>query len=355
MIMQPKKAPPQTQEKTEVQRDPFLAERDLRQFCFQAGQELGQLLGAILGELNYALSTANPSVRDRSMAIALSAAEKALHLSANLRYYSGPSGMDARPTDLAQLLLDTVELLESELQMRGIRLSALAETPASAALDAATLRHLLTNLILKMAESLVGGGDISLTLKRTEGVYELSLLGKPIGVISQPPMIINNRGKGNSVSPYTIAKSLLEAQGGTLSTQHTPEGYPQVILSLPYDPKVPVPESFENRRQNRRVRVQFTGEVIFPGHPPLTMEVCILSEKGAYLVFPRSSELRPIKPNQKGSMKIFYFDGQAVEVEEFRIASLDPKGPTAGVGVEFLKIDNRARAVLAALVRSHTG
>ncbi len=341
-------------ESPELPKDPFLAERDLRQFCFQAGQELGQLLGAILGELNYALSTANPSVRDRSMAIALSAAEKALHLSANLRYYSGPGGMDAKPTDLAQLLLDTVELLEPELQLRGLRLTALAETPATAALDAATLRHLLTNLILKMAESLVGGGEISLTLKRSDAVYELTLVGKPIGVLSQPPMQISGRGQGPA-SPYTIARSLLEAQGGTLNTAHTPEGYPLVTLSLPYDPKLPAPENFENRRQNRRVRVKFSGETIFSGHPPLAMEVCILSERGAYLVFPRSEENRLIKPNLKGSLKIFYFDGQAVEIEEFRIASLDPKGPTAGVGVEFLKIDNRARSVLAALVRSHVG
>ncbi len=352
--MQPKKAQSQLVENQGLPKDPFLAERDLRDFCFQAGQELGQLLGAILGELNYALSTANPSVRDRSMAIALSAAEKALHLSANLRYYSGPGGMDARPTDLAQLLLDTVELLEGELQQRGLRLTALTETPATAALDAATLRHLLTNLILKMAESLVGGGEISMTLRRTDAVYELSLIGRPIGVMSQPPMALNGRGPGPA-SPYTIARSLLEAQGGTLNTSHTPEGYPQVVLALPYDPKLKTPENFENRRQNRRVRVQFTGEVIFPGHPPLAMEVCILSEKGAYLVFPKSAEFRPIKPNTKGSLKIFYFDGQAVEIEEFRIASLDPKGPTAGVGVEFLRIDTRARSVLSALVKSHTG
>lgn len=287
------------------------------------------------------------------MAIALSAAEKALHLSANLRYYSGPSGMDPKPTDLAQLVLDTVELLEPELQMRSIRLSALSETPATAALDGATLRHMLTNLVLQTAETLTGGGEITLTLKRADAVYELSLMGKPIGVMAGTAPQLRNRPQ--SISPYTITRSLIEAQGGTLTTSHSPEGYSVITLSLPYDPKLPASPNFENRRQNRRVRVQFTGEVIFPGQPPLSMEVCILSERGAYLVFPRSSELRPLKPNQKGSLKIFYFDGQAVEVEEFRIASLDPKGPTAGVGVEFIRIDNRATAVLTALVRSHTG
>ena len=71
------------------------------------------------------------------------------------------------------------------------------------------------------ADWLIGGGEISMTLRKTDAVYELSLIGKPIGVMSQPPMSIHGNSPGQP-SPYTIARSLeaTEAELGSTIFPH---------------------------------------------------------------------------------------------------------------------------------------
>src|SRR5688572_19638864 len=105
----------------------YNAERHLRKFCTVTSHELGTVLGAIVGELDFALTEGNAPALKRSTEVSLSAAERALTLARNLRYFAVHTRLDVTSVDLSQLLLDTIDMMEKDIERRNIKLSVFVD------------------------------------------------------------------------------------------------------------------------------------------------------------------------------------------------------------------------------------
>src|SRR5947209_8400873 len=79
----------------------YEAEKHLRKFCSVTSHELSNVLGANVGELDYGLTSSSTAERNRAMTVALHAAERALTLARNLRYFAVHTRLDVLTTDVA--------------------------------------------------------------------------------------------------------------------------------------------------------------------------------------------------------------------------------------------------------------
>ncbi len=139
-------------------------EKNLRKFCEVTSNELSDALGAIAGELDYALTSSKDTDRDKSLLVALSAAERALNLARNLRYFAVHSRLDREPVDLSQLILDAVDLYEKELETKQIRPVVELEDATFASVDPTAMKQLVLNLLAFCCQNLPKGGELRLTL-----------------------------------------------------------------------------------------------------------------------------------------------------------------------------------------------
>jgi hypothetical protein len=57
--------------------------------------------------------------------------------------------------------------------------------------------------------------------------------------------------------------------------------------------------------------------------------------------------------NKMGSLRIYYYQDQVLDIVRCRIASRSVHGGQTGLGVEFLDYDAKTRKLLTAIVKSH--
>jgi two-component system cell cycle sensor histidine kinase/response regulator CckA len=142
------------------------SEKHLRLFCDATSHELATALGTIVGELDYALATQSETAKERSQLVAISAAERALSLARNLRYFSVHTKLNIQAVDLSQILLDSVELIEKELELNQIKITVLAEASTYAQVDPGAIQQVVLNLLAHARKALPKGGKVTLSLRQ---------------------------------------------------------------------------------------------------------------------------------------------------------------------------------------------
>jgi len=342
----------------------FDTEKGLRQFSNATSQELATVLAAIVGELEFALSTTSVPAKERATTIAVNAAERALALARNLRYFSVHTRLNVQVIDLSQVLLDTVELIEKELEHAHIKIAVLAEASSYVQTDPTALQQTLLNVLSHAKDGLPKGGQITLSLRQSGKTIEIRCADNGPGIPETELDYIfdelpQDGATGNHVSPrrleLLVAKALIETQGGEISVQSRERLGTSITLSLPFDPKIPKPAPFHEERRYRRIPIQLPADIFLSkGQTTFKSQLCTLSFGGCFTLLhgPQSDVLPEL--NDIVSVRIHTFGEEALEITKGRIASVSWGGDRSGIGIEFLELDARAKKLLEAILKSHS-
>jgi hypothetical protein len=354
-------------QKTKPRAGEYQTEKNLRQFCELTSQELSSRLGAIVGELDYALATPSPAVRERSMGIALSAAQEAMALSRNLKYFAVQTRLDFSTTDLSQIVLDTVEMVEQDFELKKIKFTVFAEAGTFAAVDANGIQQAFLNILVDAADRMPNGGNITLLLKQHSKKIEVQYTVNPTrpapntqeGDQQPVPKHPNDRDTDEEKSPLrnlsmTVARALVEAHGGEITVQNTTTGH-SVLIELPFPAKNSRPSPFPYERRFRRIQVRMPVDITFiNGQNTLRTEISVISVGGCYIRIPEAKLMRLPELNETVAIRLYYYGNESVDIPRGRIASVAWAGSQSGIGIDFMEVGSRANRLLHAIVKTHS-
>lgn len=330
-----------------------------RNFCRAASHELSNLLGTIAGELDYGLSNSNAFVRNRAMNVALAAVERAINLSRNLSYFAVNPEPQLTHFDLSQMIFDTVELAEKDLRWKQIKFHVLVERARYVRVDAGALQQVLLNLFSRAHASMPQGGTLTVTLRDDGTSAWISCRDNGVGIPKQRLETLFGAASMNASQlladtqtlELAIARSLVESQGGTIQVESKAGEGTTFAIQLPLDHAYAAPLRYEEMRKHRRVKTTLPVEVAFGTETPIHSEIVTLSVRGCFVSVPTHS-LSPLpEPGSTGNLRIYYYQDQVLDISKCRIVS-HSKTP-AGMGIEFIDFDSRARKLLEAIVKSH--
>ena len=155
--------------------------------------------------------------------------------------------LDAAPTDIWQLLRDTVETHEEALSVHSDQPHTLTvDAPATALevhADGDRLRQVLFNLIENAIKYSPRGGNVAVRGEVVDGGVALSVSDSGIGIPeADQPLVIRRFFRASNAAPedfpgvglgLSIAKDIIEAHGGKLSLQSKVGNGTTVTLTLP--------------------------------------------------------------------------------------------------------------------------
>lgn len=339
----------------------YEVEKHLRTFCQSTSQQLGTVLGTILGELDYALNSDNPQTREHAMRVSLQATESALRLSRNLSYFATHSKLETSISDLSQLVIDTVELIEKELEGKGVTVAVFVEANTFTQFDSNAMQQVILNLLYNACHAMPEGGRITVNLRQREAEVELRVQDTGHGV---PPALIDRifdpyfsfpeaslRGQGLGLA---VTKALVESHGGTIQIQSREGVGSTFAITLPFDRKLPKANNYKVLRKHRRVAIEVPAEVILPQGHSLASELTTLSLGGCFVAFHEKHPAHLPDVHDSIQIKITYFGNETLIVPSARVASVSWMGPRPGIGLEFQSLDDKTKHMIHALVQSHS-
>ncbi|MBI1861505.1 MAG: PilZ domain-containing protein [Deltaproteobacteria bacterium] len=336
----------------------FEIEKHLREFCEVSSEELGNALGTVLGELDYALSSHQPQVRERSMIVAVSAVERAIALARNLRYFSLHTKLDVQMSDLTATVLDTVDLLERELEFQKITIAVRAEAGLMMNFDAAAIQQVILNLLINAAQAMPTGGKITISLHHLKDTVEIGVHDSGDGMTATEMHNLfvpyrTTKSKAAKGLGLTVARALVESHGGEIRVDSKKGKGTAVMVALPYlgAKKGKVPREV---RRYRRARVHIPATVMLAGDIRVNTQLSILSLGGCYVRLSPDNRVKLPKVNDFIGIRIQYFGEEEIAISRARVKNLVWAGDQSGVGLEFDELTSRARKLIDAIVRSHS-
>jgi hypothetical protein len=298
------------------------------------------------------------------MGIALSAAQEAMSLARNLKYFAVQTRLDFTTTDLSQIVLDTVEMVEQDFEIRKIKFTVFAEAGTFASVDANGIQQAFLNILVDAADRMPQGGNITLLLKRHSKKIEVQYTVTPTAVPTplQQSSPASQKHAGDTeeeTSPLrnlsmTVARALVEAHGGDLTVQNLPNGI-SVLLELPLPEKTAHPSPYPYERRFRRIQVQMPVEVTFVnGQTTLRTDISVISVGGCYIRIPEAKLMRLPELNETVAIRLYYFGSETIEIPRARIASVAWAGSQSGIGIDFMEVGPKANRLLHAIVKTHS-
>lgn len=336
----------------------FDIEKSLRQFCGSTSHELSKALGTIAGELDYALCVDDSLVKTRAIQIALCAAERALHLALNLNYFAAHTRLDVETVEVSQIFIDTVDIVERELEARRIHIAMSVEASAYAKVDTSALQQILLNLILYCADNLPSGGKISLTLECSP--RNLTFTCADNGSVI-PPQVLDKLFEPRFAITYhsenhglglSVVKALVEAHGGSIEVDSKENQGTVFRVLFPTD-LLGQPSSYRQKRKHRRVKVSMPAELVLTAET-IPCEVAILNLSGCQLKLLDPKAIRLCDLESQAWLRIGYFGDETISIHKTRIASMCGAANLSAIGVEFIEMDMEARKILSAIIKSHS-
>ena len=152
--------------------------------------------------------------------------------------FARPVSLTRRPADLKQIIDDVLELLRPQLTANKVKLN-LSPAPDSAVamLDDSAMRGALMNLILNAIEAMPQGGNLNISLQRTDENLQLKIADTGRGIneeeaknIFEPFYTTKEQGLGLGM-PY--AKKIVEQHGGTIALKSSAGEGTTISILLP--------------------------------------------------------------------------------------------------------------------------
>jgi len=329
----------------------YEAEKNLRHFSLVASSELNTLLASVLGELETALSLKNTHPTD-SIQSAMKAAERAVFLSRNIRYFSGVNSSHRELTDLSQLILDVINRVEDAFQLRNIQFQAQIENSVFAIIDSVAFEQAVLNLLWFGAHQLPEGGKAVLSLQVLPQGIQLAFSEDDSESTYQPFAVESLGADSMSVLGLHVSRSIVESHSGKFHCLKNSEQSLQFLFEMPFDSRLNKPHLYQEKRRFQRVTVNLPAEVTLSGKAPFRAQVSVLSVGGAFVAVSQDW-MSFLKVDDTLSLKIFTESGTCIEIPQARVANLHPTGSYCGAGLEFKELEGKAKNLLAALVRTH--
>jgi heavy metal sensor kinase len=219
----------------------------LRRFAADAAHELRTPLTALKGGIEVALRAERSGEEYRTvLASSLEDVERLSRLAEDLLLLSRlTAGVEeARaPVDLEPLALEVLDVGSRLAQETGVSLRLAEAEPLTVIGNARSLRRALLNLVDNAVKYTPAGGKVELALSRHDGRAELSVQDTGTGIeasqlerIFQPFVRLDEarvRAQGGAGLGLAIARSIVEAHGGELGVESTPEAGSRFTIRLP--------------------------------------------------------------------------------------------------------------------------
>ena len=217
-----------------------LANRLKDEFLAMLSHELRTPLNAIVG-WSEVLRNGNPTAAD--LAEGLEAIERNARAQSQLisdlldvsRITSGKLRLDVHPTDLAEMIHDSLEALVHSIQAKGIELErAIDPQVGMIEVDAQRLQQVIWNLVNNAVKFTPRGGKIRVTLDRENAEARITVEDNGRGI--KPDFLphiferfrqedaSSKRNQGGLGLGLAIVKRLVEMHGGTVTAESAGEG-----------------------------------------------------------------------------------------------------------------------------------
>ena len=219
----------------------------IRRFAADAAHELRTPLTALRGGIEVALrADRSPEEYRRVLRSSLEEVEHLIRLAEDLLLLSRTDAAGARPrgrVDLEPILLEVFDLAARLAQPAGVSVRVEASEPVPVEGDAAALQRAYRNLVENAVKYTPAGGKVELALTRQDGAARLSVRDTGPGIapadaerIFQPFVRLDAaraRETGGAGLGLTIARSIVQVHGGTLSLQSTSGAGSEFTIRLP--------------------------------------------------------------------------------------------------------------------------
>jgi two-component system sensor histidine kinase HydH len=154
--------------------------------------------------------------------------------------FSRPIGILPRPVRVAQLLADSLRMIEAQAAGKGIAIETACDVPGEdAALDADRLNQVLLNLYLNAVEAMENGGTLGVRVAADPAARALEIRVSDTGCGIRPedlPQIFEpyfTTRPGGTGLGLAIAHNIVGAMGGTIAVASRPGSGSTFTLRLP--------------------------------------------------------------------------------------------------------------------------
>jgi hypothetical protein len=248
------------------------------------------------------------------------------------------------------ILLEKIDQIESELLDKQVKLKVEVDSKILTLADCFAISNAIEALVKGIQLSIRSAGNLNLKLEeKEESIILWASWEAERGDSSFPSLC------------FQVAATIFESHGGKLKENPMSSSMKTWELSLPIkSQKKNSSNLYFEKRRFPRVKVDLKAQVscvVSPdGRLPVPISfaglIPILSEGGALLVVsaPLPQEL---KKGDVLSLNVFMSSHTQFCVSEARLVDVQQDSNDLRLGVEFLKLDNRAKKLLAALVMAH--
>ena len=214
-------------------------------FAASIAHEFNNLLTAILGYAQLALTTDNVHEKDEALQVAERACLRGRSITSGLLTFARRRDPQREPCSLDELINEMVTLVQRDFARQHITIvQQLAPVPTvvcDGGQIAQVLMNLLTNARDAMAEH---GGQISIELREVDGAVELAVsdtgMGIPEALLSQifQPFMTTKGAIGGSSTPGTglglaISHGIVESHGGSIEVRSVVGKGTTMLVRLP--------------------------------------------------------------------------------------------------------------------------
>ena len=228
----------------------------MRQFSADASHELQTPLTILKGEMEVALrSQRSAEEYQHILKSGLEEIDRINHLVSGLlllaRADTGVLRLDLRPMALNQLIQEIRDQMSVLADEHSVNLQTSILEPVSVHGDREHLRRLFLNLVDNAIKYTPAGGDVTLSLRSDTDGASVMITDTGIGISKDEQQIIFNRFHRSTQSRardergaglgLSIARSVAEAHGGTISVESAPGQGSTFTVQLPTIPSPVVP------------------------------------------------------------------------------------------------------------------
>ena len=262
--------------------------------------EFNNVLMTILNYAKMGLRHKDEATRDKALDKIFNAAQRAAKITSTVLAVARNRSGAFEPTDLKQLIDDTLVLLERELTKYRIALELqLADVPEVHAIGN-QIQQVLINLLINARQAMPSGGRVLIKLEHdaASGLVELTVRDTGSGIPADKlPRIFepfyttksgpDESGRGGTGLGLSACKQIIEAHHGRIRVESTVGKGTAFTIKLPVRPLVTL-----RRRQRSIACGSSSGPIGWPPCSASTRGVSTSSTAGSATISPRSSRAR---------------------------------------------------------------
>lgn len=338
----------------------YESEKNLRHFNKLASQEMNTLLATLLGELETAKEVRNKAEWHQQIQAAEQVAHRVLFWIRNIHYFTSGISPQMELVDFSNLVFKALEKFEGEYQRFKIEVEAKIEDSIFCLVDPYAIEQALLNLLAFPLQSGHSARKVNLSLRTLPSGIRLNfeLFTPAQDALMTPPTQFRPLALENLTSEVApllglqVCHSIFEAHSGKFSCLQAAAEEIELILELPLDARLNKPHLHQEKRRFPRVAVNLPGRLMSQTLPSFPVRVTVLSTGGAFVAASQKC-IDSIKVDDRIALTLLPETSSPIEITEARVANIRLYGEQSGLGLEFVQFNEKAKNLLAALVKAH--